>query len=481
VAVSSEKADQLTAEYANASTDARKTIVTRLQLPTPLELQKDFLYDPARFKMWRAGRRVGKSRAALIAASVGHGPEATPGDPASRMWRGMAQGGDIIWLAPDYGQSDVIWEEEIIPRFKDKLGVNFSEKNRTIRVGLGSLKVRSAENINRLRGGENDGVVFDEAAFFKLAHAWRRVIRPTLANRRGWAMFISSTEIGSDFNSLIGEVEDDEAAALRDANFKRKRPNYKAWHTRTRDNPLITPEELEELSVEFPPGSAEELQELAAELLERLGDLFKEAYFHYYDQANPTAMWIHGVRFPFVELEIYADLATSLKETADYTAFTVAGLTAGEGVSRARKAGLLEIVNERIEAPDQITRLISLVETWQPARVLIESTQYQLSAVQHLKRALETRRNPTRVEPYIPKGDKRERAVGFAAAMSRADVYWPSNVAWAELARKQLLKFPHGKESSKLPEDHDDIVDTLSMLGKQLERASWRPYKIKGR
>lgn len=458
-----------------------RTVRTEIQLPSYLPQQQLIAEDGARYKVVRAGRRFGKSRFGLIASTLGHGPLTEPGVQMSRLRKGVAQGGWVDWIAPDYGQAEAIWEEEIVPRFEDRVGVALSTRQRTIRIGKGRLRIRSAENINRLRGGQLDGVVVDEAAYLKLNYAWRRVLRPMLTDRRGWAIFIGTTNIGSDFNGLAGEVEEDERRAADEAGYKRRRPNYKAWHFRTRDNPLLDPEEIDELLAEYPPGSAEALQELDAELLEMIGDLFKDEYFHHYDQANQHAMWIGGVRYPFIEVEIYADLATSLKERTDYTAFTVAGLTARE-VNGQRRAGMLDITNERMEAPDQIDRLAALIDQWQPARVLIEATQYQLSAVQHLRKA----RPRTSIEAFYPKGDKRARAVSFAAAMARSDVFWPPEATapgWYSVARKQLLKFPNGKKDSTLPEDHDDIVDTGSMLGLRLERQSqyWRPVKVRGR
>ena len=118
--------------------------MSTLYLPQALPHQREVLDAPDRFKVWRAGRRTGKSRAALIAAMLGHGQGAH---------RGALQGGNIVWLTPDYPQSRAIWREEIKPRLAGLPGVTLHETDRRVSfAGLGSLELRSAESIDNLRG-----------------------------------------------------------------------------------------------------------------------------------------------------------------------------------------------------------------------------------------------------------------------------------------------------------------------------------------
>ncbi len=99
--------------------------MSTLYLPRALAHQRDVLDAPERFKIWRAGRRTGKSRAALIAALLGHGKGAH---------KGALQGGDIVWLTPDYPQSRAIWREEIKPRLAGVAGVTLHETDRRAKV-----------------------------------------------------------------------------------------------------------------------------------------------------------------------------------------------------------------------------------------------------------------------------------------------------------------------------------------------------------
>ena len=57
--------------------------------------------------------------------------------------------------------------------------------------GGGEVRVRSADNPNSLRGEGLDLVILDECAFMK-EETWGEVLRPSLSDRQGSAMFIST-------------------------------------------------------------------------------------------------------------------------------------------------------------------------------------------------------------------------------------------------------------------------------------------------
>jgi hypothetical protein len=229
-----------------------------LVLPRPLDHQRRVLDAPHRFKLWRAGRRTGKSRAELLAGIAGHGPE--------RVRKGVLQGGAVAWFAPDYKQAQAIWREEIRPRFAGRPFADVSEVEKRVAVhGAGWLQLLSAENIDAARGWKLDGVLCDEGAYWDLEYGWNAVIRPALADKQGWAMFGSTTNAGHDgnsakrvpsyFNQLCERAERGEMG-----------PDWGAFHNRTEDNPTIRRAEIAALRAEYPAGSPIAAQELDAEL-----------------------------------------------------------------------------------------------------------------------------------------------------------------------------------------------------------------------
>lgn len=244
-----------------------------VRLPTPTKHQQTVLDAVQRFKLWRAGRRTGKSRGSLQAGVVGHGPTQSNGDP---LHRGIAQGRDVVWVAPDYKQAGIIWREEVRKRFSRKQGCSLSEKDMALTVeGGASLYVRSAHDrdaIDGLRGFGDmlGGIIFDESGHYDLEYAWKSVCLPMLMDNLGWAIFPSTTNRGLDgnpdrripsyFNLLCWEEQRGERGS-----------DWAQFHGTARDNPRITPEALQSLIDEYDPDDPKLGEEVEAKLLDADG------------------------------------------------------------------------------------------------------------------------------------------------------------------------------------------------------------------
>lgn len=246
--------------------------MTALYLPEPLPHQIPVLDGVSNRKLWRAGRRTGKTRAALLAAVDGHGPRDADGAP---LHKGMLQGAHIVWLAPDYPQSNAIWREEVLPRFEGVAGADINKVDRRVTLqGLGSLTLRSAESIDSVRGFGFSGAIVDEGAYQDLEYVLGAVLLPALLDRRGWLFVISSPNGGHDgnsakrvpsyFNLLAEEIE------------RGARAGWQAWHNRTEDNPALAPDALAALRAEYPEGSLTAQQELDALLVAGGGRFYPE-------------------------------------------------------------------------------------------------------------------------------------------------------------------------------------------------------------
>ena len=146
--------------------------------PGQLEVAK----NPARWKILCAGRRFGKTRLGV------------------QMCMEVAlRGGRAWWVAPTFSIARVGWRDiaASAKSFPKEIEPKVSLANMQIDLANGgSIAVRSADNPQRLRGEGLDFLVMDEAAFVK-PEVWAEVLRPTLTERRGSALFIS-TPIGRD-------------------------------------------------------------------------------------------------------------------------------------------------------------------------------------------------------------------------------------------------------------------------------------------
>jgi hypothetical protein len=100
--------------------------------------------------------------------------------------------GRFAYIAPYYKQSkQVAWDY-----FKQFCGVipdiHFNEAELRIDFPNGSrIRLYGGDNPDALRGIYLDGVVLDEVADMR-PNVWGEVIRPTLADRQGWAIFIGT-------------------------------------------------------------------------------------------------------------------------------------------------------------------------------------------------------------------------------------------------------------------------------------------------
>lgn len=245
-----------------------------LHLPKPKGQQTVWLDAPCSRKLLRVGRRGGKTRFAFIAALAGHGPGWKEGKPK---FRGVLQGGDVVWIAQNYPNlTTVLWREEISPRFGHLPFAKLNEQRHDLDIpGLGALLLRSGdrEAIDTVRGiGKRlFGVIVDEAAWLDLRGALQDVILLALADNGGWLIIMSTTNAGADggyndlgapqipsyFNILASEIQQNKRSS-----------EWVEFYSTAHHNPEISASALAELIAEYPPDSPKLKQEVYAELLE---------------------------------------------------------------------------------------------------------------------------------------------------------------------------------------------------------------------
>ena len=135
--------------------------------------------DRTRFRVLVAGRRFGKSYLSCI--ELIRGAIEKPGEV-------------FFYAAPTYRMAkDIAWKllKQLVPKpwIKAK-----NESDLKIELINGSLiELKGTENAMALRGRSLSGLVLDEAAFMDSA-VWFEVLRPALADKQGWALFISTPE-----------------------------------------------------------------------------------------------------------------------------------------------------------------------------------------------------------------------------------------------------------------------------------------------
>lgn len=213
-------------------------------------------------------------------------------------FKGAIDGGKIWWIAPNFGIASDIWRD--LKRACRDAWIAKNEVERRIELpGGGSVTVKSADNPDSLRGSGLDGVVVDEAA--TVDHAtWTEVLRPALADRLGWAIFIGTPKGNNWFRDLFNYAETDD--------------EWERWQLPTSDNPIIAASELEAAEKQMLPSAY--AQEFGAVFIQDVGDLFTREKAQFVDAA-PTGL--RPVR--------YWDKAGSTKQQGDYAV----GVAMGKG------------------------------------------------------------------------------------------------------------------------------------------------------
>ena len=174
----------------------------------------------ARFRVVNAGRRFGKT--VLACEEI----------------KGVAlyKEAKIAYIAPTIQQArDIMWQQlksELLP-----ITLKTNESRLELEVmnkdGKSSfIQLKGWEAIETLRGQSFDFIVLDEVASMRnFWVGWNEVLSPTLIDRKGHTMFISTPKGFNHFYDLY--------------NMHEKDKNYESFHFTTYDNPNIPPEEIE--------------------------------------------------------------------------------------------------------------------------------------------------------------------------------------------------------------------------------------------
>jgi predicted phage terminase large subunit-like protein len=392
-----------------------------IQLPPLHSAQMEVVKNMKRFTVLSAGRRWGKTKLGVWLC-------------LKYAWEGKR----AWWIAPSYSMTNEAWAD--LRSIGIEYGIRVKEAERTIVTATGgSVQVRSADDPMKLRGAGLDFVVLDECAFMK-PQTWAEVIRPALTEKKGSAFFISTPKGYNFFEKLYSE-----ANILDD---------WVRFTYPTITNPIIDPAELEMAKQEI--GSFLYAQEYEAQFIEASGGLFKADWFDHYkieerigidEEKNENREIIYKYKDKECRLEDcrrYAtvDLATSTKQSADFTVITSVAITP-EG-----KILILDIDRRRLEAPDLLPLLQRKVEQFDLAYVGIERAGYQLAFIQMAKR------EGLVVKSLKADRDKVSRAYPLIARMEAGDIFFPKNSTWFADVQTELLRFPEA--------EHDDIVDSLA-------------------
>ena len=162
--------------------------------------QKQVLESNKRFRCIIAGRRWGKTFLAVTEmAKFARYPRRR-----------------VFYVAPSYRMAKtIVWNDlvEKLTKHKWIKTVNNSDLTITLRNGS-TISLRGADNENSLRGVGLDFLVMDEFADIK-EHAWYEVLRPTLSDKNGSALFCGTPRGYGNWSYNLFSKEDDNWASFQ--------------------------------------------------------------------------------------------------------------------------------------------------------------------------------------------------------------------------------------------------------------------------
>lgn len=203
-----------------------------------------------RFRVVNAGRRFGKT----VLAS-----EEIKGVALAKVAR-------IVYIAPTIQQArDIMWQmlkKELLPitiKSKEAPSLELEVMNKDGETSI--ILLRGWEAVETLRGQAFDLIILDEVASMRnFWIGWNEVLSPTLVDRRGQCLFISTPKGFNHFYDLY--------------NLQLKDPSYESFHFTTYDNPNIPVEEIEREKLSKPEDTF--AQEYLADFRKQEGLVYKE-------------------------------------------------------------------------------------------------------------------------------------------------------------------------------------------------------------
>ena len=387
-----------------------------------LKWQQEVFKNTTRFKVVAAGRRCGKSRLSAVSLLI----------------EGLncPEGSAVMYIAPTLGQArTIIWDllHELGRPVIKSSHINNLE---ILLVNGRKILVRGADNPDSLRGVSLTYVVLDECAFIK-EDVWQKIIRASLSDKKGRALFISTPSGRNWFYDVfkLGTEGSDE--------------EWKAWHFTTKDNETIDPKEID--AAERTLSSFAFKQEYLSSFDNAGQDVFKEQWLKY--APEPT----YGSYVIAIDLAGFEDVgknAGAAKKRLDESAISIVK------VCDDGSWWVKDIIHGRWDIRETASRILMAVRDHQPIAVGIERGALK-NAVMHYLEDLMRKNNIYCHISDLTHGNKKKTdrvvwALQGRFEHGRISLNEDIKDDWKEFI-DQYLMFPTAGV-------HDDLIDSLAYV-----------------
>jgi len=378
--------------------------------------QLEIFHSDKRFKVVAAGRRFGKSRLAawiLLIKAI------------------QSESKDVFYIAPTFQQAkDVMWG--MLKDLGKDLIANAHENTGVLTLINGrKIFLKGSDRPDTLRGVGLTYVVLDEYASMK-AVVWEQIIRPTLADVKGGALFIGTPAGKNHFYDLYIDAQEDD--------------QWEAFQFNSTDNPFIPKEEIEAAMKSM--SSMSFRQEFEASFETFSGGIFKEEWFQTSEEPEQGnyVIAIDPAGFEAVETE------RNLKRSRlDETAIAIVKIDRD-------KWWVKDILHGRWNIKETAKKILKSAIAVESSTVGIETGSLRNAILPYLEDEMRTEGQYLTIIEMRHGGKKKNDRITWSlqGRMEHGQITFNEDKDWRTFI-SQMLDFPNRLS-------HDDMLDALAYI-----------------
>jgi len=389
------------------------------------DAQMEIFKSPARFKVASCGRRFGKSYLAawiLIIKAL------------------QSKDKDVFYVAPTFQQAkDILWA--ILKDIGSEVIKSTHENTATVTlVNDRKIYLKGSDRPDTLRGVGLSYVVMDEYASMK-PEVWEMILRPTLADVKGGALFIGTPAGKNHFYKLWVDAH------------KEEYDDWEAFQFNSTDNSFLDPKEIEAAKRNMSTQAFR--QEFEATFESFSGGVFKEEWVEYVDDSYfDDDKIVSGNYVISVDPAGFekADKERGLKSSKlDETAISVVKISQDEWYVK-------DILHGRWGIKETAEKILDAAEDVTATTVGIEAGALKNAIMPYLEDLMRTRGKWINITDVTHGGQKKQDRIVWAlqGRLERKKIKL-RKADWNHDFVTQMLDFP-----SRL--SHDDLLDSLAYI-----------------
>lgn len=389
--------------------------------------QLEVFTSDSRFRVVAAGRRFGKSYLSAVELII-HGLK------DKNQYGVDIRDKEVWYIAPTFQQAkDIMWN--LLKALGEEVIESTLENTATIKLVNGrTIKLKGSDRPDTLRGVGVSFVVLDEYAFMK-PEVWDLIIRPTLADVKGSALFIGTPEGKNHFYDLWLQGSNEEF------------DDWTSFLYKSTDNPVLDSQEIDTARKTMSADAFR--QEFEASFNASGGGAFKSSDLIYVDDDHTT-----GLTYIAVDPAGFSETDGMVKSSAkrlDETAIAVVDVSPEGWLVR-------DIIHGRWGVRETSLQIIRAAQKYHAAAVGIEGGSLKNAIMPYLEDQMRRLGVYPRIEHLTHGGKKKtERIMWALQGRFQHGRIKLVRGNWNKQFVDQLLDFPN-------PLSHDDMIDALAYI-----------------